>query len=397
MRYKDCQCVYCNGVFTENDDAVTCPECGSPHHRECWFAENKCANEKLHGEGFAWKFPEELDPLKKLNEQKKDARSPFDTEFRFKNGERAVVCPHCNGLNYGNDAVCMRCGKPLSAERREGYTYRENSVSGADGNAPHEENSSETGNVSGDSEGFAGTAGMYGQIPFEASREYYERFGGLYPETPVAGIPAFEMAEYIGTKKSGRYIRKFAVAERFGKRFSVSIWAFIFGPLWFFYRKLYKEGLIFLLAYAFVTIVSGFCMVTTPAVDANKRMNEYIPQLINGEISVSEFAEIEEEILNSYTADDYTQADRIKLIVAEILSYCSIALSVVSGFAAENMYKKKIVKDINKLRSECHDMNSYMFALRNKGGVSVASAVLCGIAMTVIGIIGALPLYIAIF
>ncbi len=399
MRYKDCQCVYCNNVFTENDDAVTCPKCGSPHHRECWFKENKCANEALHGEGFLWKFPEELDPVKKLNESKKQGDAPEETPFRFKNGESAVVCPHCKGLNYGNDAVCMRCGKPLYQSRPENIQGNEQnegfSLYGGTTNKPNFPDESDMGAnpyTSGNNDGFA-PDGVNGR---SGDGNYYSRFGGLYPDVLVSGIPAAEMAEYIGEKKSGRYIRKFAVQERFGKRFSVSVWAFILGPIWFFYRKLYKEGLLFLLAFAFITIVNGFCMVTTPLKDAYSRISEYFPLYMEGEITMDEFAEISDEIMNSYTEDDFTQADIVKIRISEILSYVNMGLSLAAAFVGENLYRKKIIKDVHKTRDECHDMASYMAELKRKGGVSVGAAVLGAIAMAVAFMLGYLPVYIVV-
>ncbi len=50
MNYKNKFCPVCKSEFKENDDIVVCPECGTPHHRECWFKGGKCANFSLHGE-----------------------------------------------------------------------------------------------------------------------------------------------------------------------------------------------------------------------------------------------------------------------------------------------------------------------------------------------------------
>ena len=49
MNYKKYKCPVCKEVFCEDDDVVVCPECGTPHHRGCWFENGKCANEALHG------------------------------------------------------------------------------------------------------------------------------------------------------------------------------------------------------------------------------------------------------------------------------------------------------------------------------------------------------------
>lgn len=42
------KCIVCGKTFTETDDVVVCPECGTPYHRACWQEHNACINQKLH-------------------------------------------------------------------------------------------------------------------------------------------------------------------------------------------------------------------------------------------------------------------------------------------------------------------------------------------------------------
>lgn len=49
MDFTKFNCPVCNKNFVENDDVVVCPECGTPHHRECYKTTGKCFNENLHG------------------------------------------------------------------------------------------------------------------------------------------------------------------------------------------------------------------------------------------------------------------------------------------------------------------------------------------------------------
>lgn len=42
-------CVFCHAYLFEEDDVVCCPECGAPHHRECYDSLGHCALEKDHG------------------------------------------------------------------------------------------------------------------------------------------------------------------------------------------------------------------------------------------------------------------------------------------------------------------------------------------------------------
>ncbi len=49
MKYINYKCPVCNIQFTEEDDVVVCPECGTPHHRECYVQNGKCTNSDKHG------------------------------------------------------------------------------------------------------------------------------------------------------------------------------------------------------------------------------------------------------------------------------------------------------------------------------------------------------------
>lgn len=94
MKYKGEECCKCGNVFAENDDIVVCPQCGSPHHRECYKSDNKCANDSRHGEGFKWT------PAKRTP-QKED-------HLKIKK-----VCPSCGGCNDFAASVCCHCNAPL--------------------------------------------------------------------------------------------------------------------------------------------------------------------------------------------------------------------------------------------------------------------------------------------
>ncbi|MCM1314940.1 MAG: hypothetical protein NC205_02205 [Prevotella sp.] len=63
MKFTGEKCTLCGEVFKASDDVVVCPECGSPHHRECYKKHGRCANIYMHGTGQKWertlKIPEE--------------------------------------------------------------------------------------------------------------------------------------------------------------------------------------------------------------------------------------------------------------------------------------------------------------------------------------------------
>lgn len=391
MKFKGCSCVGCNNIFEETDDAVVCPVCGSPHHRACWTEQGKCANSALHKDGFIWVYPEEL---KKEEAPAKEA--PIETNLRFKNGENAVVCPHCQALNYGNDALCLRCQKPL-------FDTSENNFNNQDFSAESPENMNGYNGESQENASPYGGAPSYGMpfgndsIPQEDAFSYYRRFGGLRPDITIDGIPASEYADYIGEKKSGDYIRKFVNMERFGRRISVSICALLFGPAWFLYRKLYKEGLLYGAAIIIISLLTGIFSLTDQAKLIYDDMAVMYEQLAEGEITIEEFQAQLEEIEGKYQDTVPSKSDMTKGIVSLILSVLTVAISLFMVFFADRLYLKKIKKDVYESREQCFDMMSYRRMLHEKGGVSVSGAVI-GIVISVLSyILELLPSYIYIF
>lgn len=369
MRFKGCSCVNCNNTFTETDDAVVCPVCGSPHHRECWNEKGECANTALHEEGFSWVFPEEL---RTKEEVKPQVPEPMSTNYTFKNGESAIVCPHCKSLNYGNDAFCMKCRQPLF-----GQTSAVPPV-----NNRQEEN----------------VHPMTGApIVNEDSYEYFQQFGGVRPDIMIDGIPVVEYSDFIGEKKSGRYIRHFLSMDRFGKKISVSICALIFGPIWYFYRKMFKEGLLYLLAILLITGVQTWCTITETTKAIYQASGEISARVINGELSLEEAEAMMADMEETLAAMGYTEEDRIKETVYNILDFVYLGLAIAMSFFADYLYKKKCKAEILSIREECSDMITYRRTLHEKGGVSVGGAVLCCVLVLGISLIKMLPAYYYMF
>lgn len=57
MKYDNVKCPVCNEVFTTESDVVVCPECGTPHHRDCYLKVGQCINAEKHAEGYTWLNP----------------------------------------------------------------------------------------------------------------------------------------------------------------------------------------------------------------------------------------------------------------------------------------------------------------------------------------------------
>lgn len=54
FRYSYEKCPVCEKEFTNSDDIVVCPLCGTPHHRDCYKKNGECGNYDKHNQGFRW-------------------------------------------------------------------------------------------------------------------------------------------------------------------------------------------------------------------------------------------------------------------------------------------------------------------------------------------------------
>lgn len=70
FRFTNEKCPVCNNTFNSDDDIVVCPECGTPHHRECYTENKSCANHYKHSEDFRWE--PDFVPVEEAEEPKSD-------------------------------------------------------------------------------------------------------------------------------------------------------------------------------------------------------------------------------------------------------------------------------------------------------------------------------------
>ena len=94
MIYTDQICPCCGRPFTEDDDIVVCPDCGTPHHRACYESLGTCANSDRHASGFQWENPSE--------ETGRDAAASERSE--------TAVCPKCGNPDCRYNTFCGNCG-----------------------------------------------------------------------------------------------------------------------------------------------------------------------------------------------------------------------------------------------------------------------------------------------
>ena len=72
-RYENIQCPVCKNFFDDGDDIVVCPDCGTPHHRECYNYVGHCVNQGLHQSGYKFTETQKVKSItQSVQEQMKD-------------------------------------------------------------------------------------------------------------------------------------------------------------------------------------------------------------------------------------------------------------------------------------------------------------------------------------
>lgn len=323
MQYIGECCPVCRKVFTKEDDIVVCPECGTPHHRACYAQQNQCANAALHGTDFVWTptqtaTVQNAAPVSTLLAQKPSAESKND------DGHNIVFCPQCGAENAAEEPVCTECGARL-------YNNDEN-----------------------------GRAPTAVHLPNGAAQGYLAGMQIISPTELLDGNTVADTAEYVQTG-ARRYIPKFYYMEKTGKKLSWNWAAFLFAPYWYFYRKMYALGAIFMVL---LVAVSGFTSTQRLAdsTDAFITTEEQIAaQMETGELSESE------ALKTMLTA--YSQLAQTPEFILRIAANTAVAL--FSGLFANYIYKKKAAKDIARFRAESKSPEEYRLRLFKQGGVSV--------------------------
>lgn len=204
MDFLGNQCPVCHKMFHADDDVVVCPDCGTPHHRECFEAIGHCANESRHGEGYDFA----------------DAEENVNSDI--------VICRSCGKENDKNSFFCKYCAAPLSKEDEQ----HDRSASGQPG----------------------GANGM----PFGSGTPIYmDPLGGIPADADMGdGVTAGEIAKYV-MQNTPYFVRVFNNIKTVNRsRFSFV--GALFGGGYLLYRKMYKLGAILTAVQVAMLIASAF-------------------------------------------------------------------------------------------------------------------------------------------
>lgn len=354
MNYINQTCPVCEKVFGESDDIVVCPECATPHHRECWAVNGKCANDSLHESGYVWGKTETHESVaEETDSTSGDVRichvcgseNPADIPNcgncgayfgeNKENESEEKKCQFCGNINPDNAKHCNQCGAPLIAN--------------------------------------ATSTAFFGGSPYIAGTE-------IRLDDKIGENTAGDLALYTRTSAKS-YLKKFKKSES-GKKVSFNFAAFFLSPAWFFYRKLYKFGFVFLLAFTTITIVTSGL-----SADIYASLEKYSPQVsaaYDEFYAAYEDPDItEEELMAKSQAVTEIAAQHFKETWKDYLVFFGanlggkLVLALVAALIADKMYYKKARENLAEINEGPHDEFVRRALISRKGGVSVFAFLAC--------------------
>lgn len=191
-------CSVCHAYLFLEDDVVYCPECGAPHHRECYNKLGHCALEEHHGTSEQYDKVMEIKRAESEESEKNDSKS-HNANHRHEQFRDFVECSNCGNSFPSIMNRCPRCG-----------TFK--SESQPKGDMP----------------------------PFMFSQ--FDFLGGIPKDMDLGeGVTAEEARRFV-LANTHRYIPKFA-AMATGTKASWNWLAFLFPSAWFMSRKMYLKGI----------------------------------------------------------------------------------------------------------------------------------------------------------
>ena len=297
-------CPVCSAAFTERDDVVFCPVCGTPHHRACYESVGRCANESRHADGYVWTpdapAPE---PPAAQNTQNADA-----------NAARTTFCPRCGAENPAQEPVCLQCGERL---------YHSDM-----------------------------------QPPYAAPQQTVQ----IRPDEPLCGGTVDETAAFVRFSAQ-RYIPKFYKREKTGKKVSFNWAAFFFTPYWFFYRKVYLAGGIFLV----LQLLLSLCTATPHFQGLFGALYDAQLQCLEGAISEAAYLAAAKSL---YTAPEFL-----------LFLIGSLALHLAAAFSADTLYYRRVTRELSAIHAQSDAPEAMRLMFLRRGGTS---ALFCAASMVIL-------------
>lgn len=182
--YENTECPVCHKQFCEDDIIVTCPVCGTPHHKECYDEIGHCVNKNLHKTGY--------DYVKEHKKSSTTANPVFNVNQEY----------------YQPEAENDNTKAEVNQKQSEGKTQT--------------------------------PPNPFNMLGANTVATAYDNDSDTIESKSIADV-----AVGIGIN-APKFIGIFKAFEKGEKKFKWNWCAFIFGSFYLFARKMYKQGIAFL-------------------------------------------------------------------------------------------------------------------------------------------------------
>lgn len=326
--YKKYKCPVCNKQFKDGDDIVVCPECGTPHHRECYKLTGHCVNQGLHKSGYSF-IDSEKEKLK-VEEQKETAKS-FEGEYS-------------GDYYYSPDDDFVAQAKKEVQEKKQTSTDSDN------------------------------TDGGFFSIPtIQVDESFYKMRG------TIDGLSISDIAATVRTNVS-RFIQIFKKQSKTKKKAGWNWAAFFFGSFYLLFRKMYKQGVAFF-CLAMTSIIAGEAFILKFAPKYVSAVQDFVTQYASNPSGISTA-----DAQKLLTTSDAINAQKIVYIILAVM----LLLRIIEAIFADYFYKGTVASIIKKVTQQLDEGASFSQAalffgqdkeldqtqmrrmyLANKGGVTL--------------------------
>ncbi len=289
---KNDQCQICHSYLFDDDDVVICPTCGAPHHRDCWQTVGHCGVEENHGTDLQY------DKVKKVEA----------AEAENTNSEH--TCRFCGRTSKTTGAeFCPYCGQPYEGQ---------------------------------------GVHHHHQPFVINGAAINLDPLGGIPKDTKIEGVAAGDIATFVGNN-SARYVHKFKTLNK-GNKKSWNWLAFLFPSAWCLSRKMYGNGILFLI----LSLASNLCFVP-------------FNQTLNSLGDVANMTYNQAVTLATENIASFTPLIWIMCAVGTVLY---ILPHIICGLFGDWMYRGFALDKIKRIRDD-KDVEDTEEELRHKGSVSL--------------------------
>ncbi len=218
--YTGLKCLACGVKFSEADDIVVCPECGTPYHRECYKKNGKCINSEYHEHHESYSAAAE----------------------HAKNIGAQITCAKCGAVNPPLALFCEKCGNPIVIEHVN-------------------DNPSEKDAQKNDSFG----------NPF--SINYSDRLCGINPDESFDDVKASKRADFVGSN-TFFFMPAFKIMKDRSRKVTFNLSASLpFPSAYFAYRKMTGMSVLTFIIQLLLMIPFLICQISALSTDVGVENN----------------------------------------------------------------------------------------------------------------------------